>query len=818
MKILYSLVLVAVIAFCAIMPAFAQEALDLGDTTGNETPVVTPEPTPDPTPRPRITPIPVPTPKSIYDIPVDLQVTDTQIKKSLIEMNINPVDVMLFEDYSVEHPTVQKYIDLKSKQTIAVIQTLPQINQNGEKIIPGWVHYIDGMDWQTLPNLFKAKVDGTRVTIIADGKVQEWNPRLYLNDKEIKPLSSTAILVDDIWNDYYHGNTLEWDYGICNRYIRVIEGFLQERWIFQENPGGEIKVQHNSSAGMDLELGLLFTGIGMPQQIEVKDDYEIVSSDTFKEIIYPATLGASMSFSPVNATDAWFEENLGGCSAWAPLRNAASATSLNSNLNSSGAGAGYYLYGGCVAGTRNLAIWRSGFMLDTIALNDAGVITGATFSLYGWYKVDEAGQAPDSSIYSATYAGTTSFVTADYSAMGIIAYATAKTYAAFSTTGYNTWTFNASGIAAINKMGITKLAYRESTHDAENNIPPDVPPGGSYYMQSFGIYYNEVGAGKQPLLVVTYTPAIPDIASNGASSIGMSSARLNGVLVDDGGELNSYRVGYGTTSKTVDNFPLYDTVTAWSDYSYDTGDNLYLDVSGLSPNTLYYYRFQTKNTVGNDTSDELTFTTLNSIVAPTDFIANPSATSILLSFSKGIGATDTIIRYAYDTYPTIITGGDLAGNTTGTFVTHSPLLSGKTVYYSAWSVSGGNTSTDYATVVGTTLLAGIADWTADTPELPTGFSQDPDYTAFSGLPGYGGINSLADTMAVPRATAWLIIQFAIIMGLTIAIGLVAGASIGVIAGIGAGVGFVIMGGMPSGFLMILGLFAVAYGIWRVRAA
>ncbi len=89
--------------------------------------------------------------------------------------------------------------------------------------------------------------------------------------------------------------------------------------------------------------------------------------------------------------------------------------------------------------------------------------------------------------------------------------------------------------------------------------------------------------------------------------------------------------------------------------------------------------------------------------APTNFKATASGNNIILSFTKGSGATNTVILRGDNRYPTSITDGTIVDNATGTSVTDTNQNSEiATKYYSAWSLdnSTGLYSLTYATTQG----------------------------------------------------------------------------------------------------------------------
>ncbi|MFH1820642.1 MAG: hypothetical protein ABH805_01905, partial [Candidatus Nealsonbacteria bacterium] len=116
----------------------------------------------------------------------------------------------------------------------------------------------------------------------------------------------------------------------------------------------------------------------------------------------------------------------------------------------------------------------------------------------------------DVNVYSATPNSNTALVTSDYAQTGgntPTALATAITYIGWNTAGYNDWTFNASGIAAIDVLGVSKFSVRNANYDAASSTP-SWGAGSS----SFSAYYaDQTGTAQDPKLVVTYSPTSSDV-------------------------------------------------------------------------------------------------------------------------------------------------------------------------------------------------------------------------------------------------------------------------------------------------------------------
>lgn len=138
---------------------------------------------------------------------------------------------------------------------------------------------------------------------------------------------------------------------------------------------------------------------------------------------------------------------------------------------------------------------------DTSAIADNVVISAAVLSGKGVGKNDTRSQSIG--ITSGTSASDSALADADYAVanFGSTRFATDITIASWSTSAYNDFTLNASGLAAISKTGISKFAWRFSG-DIDN-----VDPGGGVSILTYARAASAEAAGTttDPTLVVTYS-------------------------------------------------------------------------------------------------------------------------------------------------------------------------------------------------------------------------------------------------------------------------------------------------------------------------
>lgn len=147
---------------------------------------------------------------------------------------------------------------------------------------------------------------------------------------------------------------------------------------------------------------------------------------------------------------------------------------------------------------------RTPFLFDTSSIGSGQKVSSATFQVYITAKDNTIGNL-SFVLVASTPASNTALVTADYLQTGSVALSNAVAVNNITTSAYNTWTLNETGLAAINMLGITKLAL-VFENDRSNTEPS--PPAGSGAITT-KISGHFAGAASEPKLTVVYTPAIP---------------------------------------------------------------------------------------------------------------------------------------------------------------------------------------------------------------------------------------------------------------------------------------------------------------------
>jgi hypothetical protein len=143
---------------------------------------------------------------------------------------------------------------------------------------------------------------------------------------------------------------------------------------------------------------------------------------------------------------------------------------------------------------------RSFFLYDTSAIENNAKIKSGILSLYGQVKYNQLGDI-GTSLVSSNPASNVALVASDFPNIGSTEFSTTITYANWSTTAYNDFSLNSSGLANISKTGISKFGTR-SDWDLNNSF------GGSWGSELLSATQcwtaDQTGTAQDPKLVVTY--------------------------------------------------------------------------------------------------------------------------------------------------------------------------------------------------------------------------------------------------------------------------------------------------------------------------
>ncbi len=441
-------------------------------------------------------------------VPMELQPSDEHVRDVLLAQGIDPNYTTLINDYSVASPYSRKYKDIRTDKYVLETQELPQVDHLGAKIITRWIDV--GSYYITATNVFVATVDKatgtTNITVRNNqpdgrliGQSVTLRPELRLGNK-LQPYPIPVLLGIDPINSNYISNTIEWDYGFCKRRLRIIEGRILGTWVFPMKPSNTVSIKYNQSGNFRLRLG----------QFRINDDEEQIDSAGFDRasvpLGYPVVISDSSTFYPdahIESTSVdgycYDESATSNGEAWDTIYNNAGDTAGDD-------GTRLFIFLGSGATTDYWRrIYRNAILFDTSGLDDAASISAATLSIRGEGKSDDLSITPSANIYSSNPASNTAVVGTDYAIArwGATEFSTTITYADWVAADWNDFALNASGLAAISKIGISKFGFRNANYDAA-----DIAPSWSYpatWWSQIYTYSSDQGEGFKPKLVVTYS-------------------------------------------------------------------------------------------------------------------------------------------------------------------------------------------------------------------------------------------------------------------------------------------------------------------------
>ncbi len=281
-------------------------------------------------------------------------VTDPYVASQLNKQGIDKDYVEFWHDYGalgkLSSPYAKFYRDLKSNKIIAVASLRPRTNNDGVWIVPKW--RCDGDRFYSDVNMFSAIVNGTEFRIRGGQKDITANPQVFLNSVESLPVDIFPILRSTLRED----DTLEWDYGIFKRTLRLGYGAIYGEWSFTGNPHSDAQIRYNQKGSKRLSLG----------RYQINPDEELIPKAIFDEAEYPFVVGdTDTSFSTADTHIILHAPDINeGGEASLGIGNAATAVD---------------------------AAYRALLKYDFSGIDSSAIVLAVTLSLWEWLAFDTAG-------------------------------------------------------------------------------------------------------------------------------------------------------------------------------------------------------------------------------------------------------------------------------------------------------------------------------------------------------------------------------------------------------------------------------------------
>jgi len=213
-----------------------------------------------------------------------------------------------------------------------------------------------------------------------------------------------------------------------------------------------------------------------------------------------------------------YENNTGTNISWSDIHSGASGATKQANDSGTIAHVQVESDTGSNGYRKN---YRAFTLFDTSSLTSSATISAATLSLYGQDKGNSSGGFWTTiEIVTTTPASNTAITTSDYTNVGFVRQATGVSYSSFSTSAYNDFPFNATGIGNISKTGVSKFGQLNDK-DLDNTEPSWENNHNEY---TFWYTADQSGTSNDPKLVITYTTSTTYDQS--AAAVGVGAAAL----------------------------------------------------------------------------------------------------------------------------------------------------------------------------------------------------------------------------------------------------------------------------------------------------
>lgn len=149
-------------------------------------------------------------------------------------------------------------------------------------------------------------------------------------------------------------------------------------------------------------------------------------------------------------------------------------------------------------------LYRGHFIFDTSSLTGE-TISSAIASFFGNAKYNDQSLSPAPSLNIYESGDDTETINSTYETITDTEWSTRIAYASYSTSAYNDFTLNETGLTGINKSGNTYIATREASYDGDNVAPSWQTIGNHAGMG--GYFADEAGTAQDPKLVIEHETA-----------------------------------------------------------------------------------------------------------------------------------------------------------------------------------------------------------------------------------------------------------------------------------------------------------------------
>ena len=150
---------------------------------------------------------------------------------------------------------------------------------------------ISPMTFQINQGVLSSIVAGTTAQITIADESLIWTPTVTVGGHVYYP-SGNPIIIDDFLDNNYKQNVLQWDYGICKRYMRTTGGMVAEMFIFNSNPNGDIVIDLGVDPSSNMDTGDVYAYDANYKTIPVvqNGNTKTITRDSLVGMSFPITV------------------------------------------------------------------------------------------------------------------------------------------------------------------------------------------------------------------------------------------------------------------------------------------------------------------------------------------------------------------------------------------------------------------------------------------------------------------------------------------------------------------------------------------------
>jgi hypothetical protein len=153
------------------------------------------------------------------------------VRQKAIALNVDPAKIRKVRDFDLVNKCRRDYLS-ENGRLFRSCNSKAGLNENGRRFQRSW-SISNGLILSG-ENDLTVEVKKRRVKFGSGGRVVSFTPKVFLSGIERHPIGDLPVI---------RGSRLVWNYGFCRRVLDIIEGMCREVYVFDEDPGGDFRVE-----------------------------------------------------------------------------------------------------------------------------------------------------------------------------------------------------------------------------------------------------------------------------------------------------------------------------------------------------------------------------------------------------------------------------------------------------------------------------------------------------------------------------------------------------------------------------------------------